>query len=82
MGAKFSTKIERANEAVHNAMFQLLEVMEKEYPLNSKIIVKHSRGSFYGVVVGHDVHGVRIKVLNSQTLKMSKWWYRHIESTK
>lgn len=77
----YSQEVEKASNEVRAAVAALLETMRREYPVHSRVRVVHHRGQFFGVVTGHDTHGVRVIVRNSTTGKISKWWARHVEVT-
>lgn len=76
--AQYSQAVETANDKVSEAEDQLFAVMLREYPLDACVYVLHSRGQYYGRVVGHDLHGKRIGVENDSSGKTGWRWYREV----
>ena len=65
---KIPTSIKTAEENVRDARQKLLEVLQLEYPVGSRVLVRHWRGSFFGEVVGHR-DGSEIWVKNDRSGK-------------
>lgn len=76
--AHFSKVVDAANDTVTKAEDQLFAAMLREYPLKARVYVLHSRGQYYGRIVGHDVRGRRIGVENDTSGKIGWRWYREV----
>lgn len=70
----YSTAVEAACKAVREAEGEALDALKKDYPKGAEVRVVHSRGEFYGLVIGWDIHGYRVHVKNVASRKTSKWW--------
>jgi hypothetical protein len=79
MAPNYSRAVEYARKQVDEWNGALLLVMQNEYPKGAQVRVVHHRGKFAATVVGWDIHGVRIVVVNNATGKKSKWWAAHVE---
>ena len=67
---------------IRDAENRLLKAMQEEYPLDCTVLINHARGCFEAKVIGYDLTGHRIIVMNPSTDKESKWWYRDVEKLK
>lgn len=75
----FDRSVAKASEAVRAAEQALLDALRLGYPVGWLVEVVHSRGRFFGYVVGWDHRGTRVLVQNERTLKVSKWWAAHVQ---
>jgi hypothetical protein len=73
-----NAKIERALKAVSVAENEACDVLRKEYPGGSHVVVNHTRGTFYGNVVGIQRDGAYLRIQNQATNKITKQWYRYV----
>ena len=80
--ARFSKIVEEASAAVRAAEWNLLAALQKNYPIDSLVRVVHHRGEYMGFVVGHDIFGNRIVIKNEETGKISRRWFREVESVE
>lgn len=78
-GVRYSKAAEAASDAVYAAQANLQAVLRHEYPEGARVRVVHSRGRFYGHVVGWDHGGSRVTVENDHSGKVAKWWAAHVE---
>lgn len=75
----FDRAVAAAHEAVKRAEVVLQKALARGYPEGRHVTVIHSRGIFFGRVVGWDYHGCRVTVKNEVTGKVSKWWSAHVQ---
>ena len=78
--ARFSKNVKKASFAVHRAREELKAALQRAYPLGDFVRVIHHRGEYTGVVVGHDEHGARVAIKNDVSGKVSRRWYREVET--
>lgn len=55
---------------------KIKQAIRKEFPISTRVVVDHARGSFSGTVEGGDDYRVLVK--NDRTGKMAYWWYAHV----
>jgi hypothetical protein len=75
----YSKDVELADVALRKAGDDLLEALKSNYPLNAKVMVHHTRGSFVGTVCGWKKRDAKVLVLNSKSQKESSWWFVRVE---
>jgi hypothetical protein len=79
MTMAYSKKCEAAEKAMKDAKEQAKKVLAKEYPIDAKVRVTHSRGHFYGVVAQHCWDGLYMVVVNDDSGNSSKRYFRDVE---
>ena len=72
MAANYSRRVEIASEKVNDAEKALLDTLREAYPFNARVCVRHHRGVYFGKVIGYDVRGRSLTVLNDKSGKGCK----------